>query len=256
MSRDSRLPTITSDIPSDLRALTNELRRALTQPSGYKAWPNHRLPHVSSSIPDDLRELISRIREELLRPVPYKCVPRWRELEFGREWLYPRDTLPRLTSSVEPDVRRFFERAREMMVREAPEICTGEKTCDSPEGVWVTSLMYPLEFIEEMKASSRVMRGQFYQSVWEGLIPTLVPPTGFVEDVYRDIFADKVWDALIPTLLPLAASIEDVRVYGEVAEVMRASGRIAGAELIPGIFADHAPEEMASSALIVSGGLS
>lgn len=255
MSRDTRLPTIVSDIPADLRAFTNELRRALTQPGRYKAWPNHRLPHVSSQIPDDLRKLIRRIREELQRPVPSECIPKWREGEFGREWQNPRDTLPHLSSSAEADVRRFFERVREMMVREKPEICPEEKTCDSPEGEWITSLMYPLEFTEEMQASSQVMRGQFYQGYHESLVPALIPLSGYVEDVYRDIFTDVGWDAMIPTLLPLVGEVQDVRVYGETEEAITSTARMTGF-LKPGIFATAPNEILESAASIVSGGLS
>ncbi|MEA3639914.1 MAG: hypothetical protein VBE63_08220 [Lamprobacter sp.] len=253
MSRDTRLPTITSDIPADLRAFTDELRRALTQPSGYRAWPNHRLPHVSSQIPEDLRKLIRRIREELRRAVPSECIPKWREDEFGREWLNPRDTLPHLSSSAEQDVRRFFERVREMMVREQPEICPEEKNCDSPEGEWVTSLMYPLEFIEEMKASSQVMRGQFYQGTWDAYVPSLVVTGGYIEIIWNSIFTES-WDAYTPSLEVTGGWIADTRVYAEVAEAITTTVRLTGF-LKPGIFATAPNEMITSSASIVSGGL-
>jgi hypothetical protein len=140
-----------------------------------------------------------------------------------------------------------------MMVREKPEICPEEKTCDSPEGEWITSLMYPLEFVEEMASAAHVMRGRFYQGYWEALASTLVPPTMSVEVVYNDIFTDVGWDALIPTLVPVTAAVEDVRVYAELEEAMTTTATMF---LTPGVSARPPLDELESSAIIVGGGLS
>ena len=258
MSRDVRLPTITSDIPKDLRAFTNELRRALTQPERFRAWPKYRLPYISSPISSDLRQLTQRIREVIEEPSPPELIPKWREAEFGREWQFPRDTLPHLSSSaIEPDVRRFFERVREMLVREPPEIAPGEPNCDSPEGEWVTSLMYPLEFEEAVKSESLVKRGQFYRGIADDVfLPALIAPTGYVEDVYNNIYTDAGWDAFIPNLVPVTGYILDLRVYATVEEIgTQSSAIITGGFFTPGIFAGPPDEELKSTAIILGATL-
>ena len=255
MSRDVRLPTITSDIPKDLRAFTNELRRALTQPERFRAWPKYRLPYISSPISSDLRQLTQRIREVIEEPSPPELIPKWREAEFGREWQFPRDTLPHLSSSaIEPDVRRFFERVREMLVREPPEIAPGEPNCDSPEGEWVTSLMYPLEFEESVKSESLVKRGQFYQGIWEAYAPVIALTGGEIIDVYNNIYTEAV-DAYRPMFALTGGFIHDLRVYASAEEATRSSAVITTGLLKPGIFAQPPDDELKSSAMILGATL-
>lgn len=198
MARDHRLPTISSPIARDLRAFTDELRRILTNPDGWRGWDGSGLPAITSQQPRDVIQFTDRVREVMNEPTPPGCIPPNEEAQYGREWQHPRDTLPRLTSDIPEDLRAFFERVREMMLRDPVPLCPDEKTCSGDEGVWVTSTLYPIEINEQLRAAPSGMWGNQVAAQIESFAPQARLISGLVELMSVPAELDALWDSFAP----------------------------------------------------------